>query len=199
MAKKRVLSFALVFFLILQIFTAPFAVPASAAAKNGLQTLNGKMYYYAKGKKVKNTWKNVKGQRYYFGKDGAACKGRKTIGKDRYYFDKDCRMVRDKVVTIDKNKYYFLKSGKAAQQAAQIKGKIWTLSKNGKMLKNINVYAKAGKSFDEFIKRAGKPKKSERTSNCMKPGMIGTYTYDNFTVRTYEENGVRKITQVWGL
>lgn len=196
MDKKRVLSFALVFLLFLQIFTVPFAVPASAAANNGLQRVDGKIYYYAKGKKVKNTWKNVKSYRYYFGKDGAAYKGSKKVGNDRYYFDKNCRMVRDKIVKIGKNRYYFQENGKAAQKVAWIKGKIWTLSKNGRMLKNISTYAKEGKSFDAFIKKAGRPKSGTTTPSCLGPGRDGIYSYGTFTVYTYEENGVRKIMSV---
>lgn len=195
MDKKRILSFALVFLLIMQIFTVPFAADVSAATKNGLQKVNGKVYFYAKGKKVTNKWKNVGAHRYYFGKNGAAYKGYKKIKAERYYFDKNCRMVRNKVVTIGKNRYYFTANGSAVKQTVCLPGssKIWTVTKGGKLVKNITSYAKNGKDFDAFIKKAGKPKSGITSPSCMGPGRDGIYQYSNFTIYTYEENGVRKI------
>lgn len=195
MEKKRILSFALVFLLAWQIFTVPFATDVSAAPKNGLQKVNGNVYFYAKGKKAANSWKNVGAYRYYFGKNGAAYKGYKKVRAKWYYFDKNCRMVKNKVVTIGKHRYYLTPNGQAAQQTVCIPGsnKIWTVSPKGRLLKDITSYAKAGKDLDAFIKKAGKPKKGITSPSCMGPGRDGIYTYSDFEIYTYEENGARKI------
>ena len=44
-------------------------VPVSAAARNGWQTINGKKYYYIKGRKQKG-WKTIRGKEYYFSDKG---------------------------------------------------------------------------------------------------------------------------------
>ncbi len=203
MNKRRILSFALIFALALQIFSMPFAAAAQAApkktVKTGLQKVGKKTYYYnQKGKKVTNAWKTVKGNRYYFGKNGAACTGYKKIKKDWYYFDKNCRMVREKAVKIKGSRYYFMDNGKAPKRAVRVKnGNIWKTNSAGKMVKNVTKYAKGGKSFDAFQTEAGQPLGSQRTPGCDPPGSYdGLYTYDNFRVSTVEMNGARTIRGV---
>lgn len=199
MDRKRVISLTLLFLLLMQIFTVPLtAAPVSAAAKSGLQKVNGKIYYYdAKGAKVRNRWKTVQRNRYYFGKDGAAYKGYKKVGADRYYFDSDCRMVRDKTVKIKGKRYYFLRNGKAAKTVVQLSNeKIWKVTAGGRLLRDITADAKIHKNFDAFLKKAGAPKNSLTTPSCIGPGRDGIYTYDNFQVYTYEENGMREIVGV---
>ena len=54
MNKRRILSFALIFALALQIFTVPSAATAQAApkaVKTGLQKVGKKIYYYNKSDK----------------------------------------------------------------------------------------------------------------------------------------------------
>lgn len=203
MNKRRVLSFALILALAMQIFAMPFAVTASAApktAKTGLQKVGQKTYYYKSGKKVKNAWKTVKGKRYYFGKNGVAYKGYKKIKKDWYYFDKNCRMVREKIVKIKGKRYYFMDTGKAPKRAVMLKnGNVWKTNSAGRLMKNITRYAKEKKSFDAFRSVAGKPLKSSRTESCLhlgSGGYDGLYQYDNFQVTTFELNGAKEIQAV---
>lgn len=197
MSRKKALSFALVFALILQVFALPFAATASAAVKNGLQKENGKTYYYNKGKMVKNKWVTVKEDTYYFGGNGQAYKGMKQVGKYKYYFDSNCRRAADKVVKINGKKYYFMSNGRAPKRAAMIKGKIWKTNASGKLVKNITKLAKEGKDFKPFLKAAGKQlKKETMDGSCLGPGKDVNYQYDNFTISTYEYNGFQRIQAV---
>ncbi len=205
MNKRRILSFALIFALALQIFTVPSAATAQAApkaVKTGLQKVGKKIYYYnKKGKKVTNAWKTVKGNRYYFGKNGAAYTGYKKIKKDWYYFDKNCRMVREKVEKIKGSRYYFMDNGKAPKQAVMLKnGNIWKTNSAGKLVRNITKYAKSGGSYDALRGAAGKPFKSQRMAGCNPPGSFDEmHTYDNFQVSAVEINGVKTIREVMQL
>lgn len=196
MERKKILPFVLVCILVLQVFVLSAPLTVSAAGKNGLQVVGGKMYYHEDGKVVTDQWVYAGGHYYYFGKSGAAYRGRKKVGKNWYYFDKKCQRVENRAVRVNGKRFYFLGDGKAAKKTTCINGKIWKVSKVGRMLKNINGMAKRGKDLDAFIRAAGKPKKVKRADSCIGPGKDGTYLYDTFTIYTYEENGVRKITEV---
>lgn len=196
MKKRKALFLALVFMMALQIFVLPFSTTSSAAVKNGLQKVNGKIYFYNKGKMVKNKWVHVKEDRYYFGGNGEAYKGYKKIGKYRYFFDSACRMASERTVKINGRKYYFLYSGRAPRRAVMIKGKVWKTTSGGKLVKNISSLAKEGKDFKPFKKAAGSPLKKETMSSCLGPGNDVNYHYDNFIISTYEYNGSQKIIAV---
>ena len=193
MKKRKALSLALIFMLILQIFVLPCQTTAMAAAKNGLQKRNGKTCLYKKGKMVKNKWASVNNHTYYFGSDGAAYKGYKKVGKYRYYFDPSCRMVSNKIVKIKGKKYFFMYNGRAPKRAVMVKGKVWKTTSGGKLVKNISSLAKEGKNFQAFQKAAGKPVRKDTMSSCYGPGKDVNCYYDNFAVATYAYNGSQKI------
>ncbi len=85
---------------------------ASAAARNGIQTVNGKKYYYRNGQKktgkiqVGKNWyyfgpemkfglfRDEKGTVYYAGKNGVLQRGFHTIGGKRYYFNSNTASIR---------------------------------------------------------------------------------------------------------
>lgn len=193
--KKAVIGL-LAICLVLQVFT----IPAAAAGKRGLQTVRGKTYYYNRsGKKVRKKFVKVKRHTYYFGKTGAAYKGLKKIKKSYYYFDRKCRNVRNKVVRIKGKKYYFSKNGKAIAGTVKAGGRIMISTSRGYLKKDITRYSRNGADFDEFIKVAGKPRRSLIAGDsCLGdiPGKDGIYTYSNFTVYTFEAEGKRTITFV---
>lgn len=196
MRKRKAVSLALIFMLVMQIFTLSCSTSALAAAENGLQIVNGKTYLYKKGKMVKNKWASVKNDTYYFGSNGAAYKGYKKVGKYRYYFDSNCRMVTSEIVKIGGKKYFFMYNGRAPKRAAMVKGKIWKTTSGGRLVKNINSLAKEGKNFSAFQKAAGKPLKKDTMASCYGPGRDVNCHYDNFTVSTYAYNGSQKILGV---
>lgn len=195
MNSRKALSFALLFALILQIFTMPFSVSADVKA-NGLQKIGEKIYYYKQGVMVKSKWVTVGGYTYYFGKNGEAYKGYKKVGKDGYYFDTNSRRVSDKIVKINGKRYYFMSNGKAPKRAVMVNNKIWKTSSGGMLVKNITSLAKEGKEFQAFRKAAGAPLKTSSTSSCLGPGNDVNYTYDNFTVATYQYQNSQKILAV---
>lgn len=194
MKKRKGLSLAMALILVLQIFALPCSTTAMAAAKNGLQKVNGKTYLYKSGKMVKNKWVSVKDSTYYFGSNGAAYQGYKKVGKHRYYFDSSCRMVSDKVVKINGKKYFFMYNGRAPKRAAMVKGKIWKTTSGGRLVKNITSLAKEGKNFKAFQKAAGKPlRKANLGTGCWGPGNDVNCYYDNFMVSTHIYSGFQKI------
>lgn len=174
------------------------ALPVEAAsAQKGLQPEGKNIYYYnKKGKRVANSFVKVGKQTYYFGKNGIAYSGLKKIKNSYYYFDKKSRMVRNKVVTWRGKKYYLLKNGKTATGTVMVKGKIWTVTKKGALKKNMTSLAKRGADFRIFVKEAGRPLSGVTSASCSGPGMDGIYRYTNFTVYTYEENGVSTIVYI---
>lgn len=192
---KKMLSFALIFALLLQIFTMPCLVSAATKA-NGLQKIDGKTYYYKQGVMAKNKWVTVNGNTYYFGKSGEAYKGYQKVGKDWYYFDQNSRRVSDKVVKIKGKKYYFMSNGKAPKRAVMIGQKVWKTNAKGQLMKNITSLAKEGKEFQAFRKAAGAPLKTKSTTSCLGPGNDVNYTYDNFEVATYQYQNSQKILGV---
>ena len=52
-----------------------------------LRVEGNKIFYYYKGKMVRNKWKRYEGYKYYFGEDGYACIGGSKIGNKAYVFD----------------------------------------------------------------------------------------------------------------
>ncbi len=94
---------------------AATAVECSAAAvkKTGLVKEKGKLFYYQKGRKLKNNWKTIeiKGKRYtyYFSKDGSAYAGKVRYGDEipavkkigRYNVQKTSRLRQASVYKAD--------------------------------------------------------------------------------------------------
>ena len=64
----------------------------SAVPIRELVTKGNKIYYYYKGKMVKNTWKRYNGYKYYFGANGNAVRGGQRINNVVYVFDEKGRL-----------------------------------------------------------------------------------------------------------
>ena len=58
-----------------------------------LVTKGNKIYYYYKGKMVKNKWKRYNGYKYYFGANGNAVRGGQRINNVVYVFDEKGRLI----------------------------------------------------------------------------------------------------------
>ena len=61
-----------------------------------LVTKGNKIYYYYKGKMVKNKWKRYNGYKYYFGANGNAVRGGQRINNVVYVFDEKGRLFENK-------------------------------------------------------------------------------------------------------
>lgn len=95
---RRLAALIMCVFSLIGVFGAGQDTVAAAALKKGLVKENGKIYYYKKGKKVKNTLVRYKeNEIYFFGSNGAAYKNK-------------WRKVTDKEGTFY---YYFAKNGRA--------------------------------------------------------------------------------------
>ena len=68
-----------------------------------LVTKGNKIYYYYKGKMVKNKWKRYNGYKYYFGANGNAVRGGQRINKVVYVFDEKGRLFENKQNKIVKS------------------------------------------------------------------------------------------------
>lgn len=173
------------------------AANKTSEKKKGLLKENGRLYFYGSdGQRAKNCFKKINGNRYYFGKNGAACIGLKKVENAYYYFNKKGHSQQDKTVTIKGKKHYFSKNGKAIQGVVKTGEKIWVSTATGRLTINITEYAKKGEDYDCFEKVAGKAKSSKTKDSCSGPGKDGIYAYGNFTIYTYEEDGVRTIRDV---
>lgn len=62
-----------------------------------------KIYYYYKGKMVKNKWKRYNGYKYYFGANGNAVRGGQRINNVVYVFDEKGRLFENKQNKIVKS------------------------------------------------------------------------------------------------
>lgn len=68
-----------------------------------LVTKGNKIYYYYKGKMVKNKWKRYNGYKYYFGANGNAVRGGQRINNVVYVFDEKGRLFENKQNKIVKS------------------------------------------------------------------------------------------------
>ena len=68
-----------------------------------LVTKGNKIYYYYKGKMVKNAWKRYNGYKYYFGANGNAVRGGQRINNVIYVFDEKGRLFENKTNRIVKS------------------------------------------------------------------------------------------------
>lgn len=143
-----------------------------APVVSGLQTVNGKIYYYENGKAVKKVWKKIGNAKYYFGKDGAAYAAGsdrnvlvKKIGGYYYGFNKKGQMLAGKFYNVKIKsgsktvtyRYYFTSSGKAYAgkkttygielAVKKINGKWYGFLENGRMAKGIYLNAKNNKLY----------------------------------------------------
>ena len=60
-----------------------------------LRVEGNKIFYYYKGKMVRNKWKRYEGYKYYFGEDGYACIGGSKIGNKAYVFDENGHLLEN--------------------------------------------------------------------------------------------------------
>ena len=83
-----------------------------------LVTKGNKIYYYYKGKMVKNKWKRYNGYKYYFGANGNAVRGGQRINNVVYVFDEKGRLFenkQNKIVKSGSNIYHIrTKHGRAS-------------------------------------------------------------------------------------
>lgn len=73
-----------------------------------LRVEGNKIFYYYKGKMVRNKWKRYEGYKYYFGEDGYACIGGSKIGNKAYVFDENGHLLENqkgKMRTVLNKKY----------------------------------------------------------------------------------------------
>lgn len=175
------------------VLTQPIAV--EAAAKSGLVKENGKYYYYAKGKILKNTWKTVAitsngkktNYRYYFGKDGAAYAGKKIYG-----------INTPSVKKIDGKYYGFGVSGRMLKGTYVVSEKFYVFdSKTGiydsvksSRLRKASVYEKDAKDLKKLL---GKPKKTDVYQSCYGDGKDSVCYYSNFIVSYFRDKKGKEI------
>ncbi|MGN8807218.1 MULTISPECIES: transglutaminase domain-containing protein [unclassified Blautia] len=73
-----------------------------------LRVEGNKIFYYYKGKMVRNKWKRYEGYKYYFGEDGYAYIGGSKIGNKAYVFDENGHLLENqkgKMRTVLNKKY----------------------------------------------------------------------------------------------
>ena len=146
-----------------------------AAEKNGLVTkASGSIYYYQKGKLLKNAWKTItikkKKYKYYFGKNGSAYKAPANlfgfynvkvfkIGKAKYGFDTEGHLVAKGIYVDDSSKIWvFTSSGKYNDKTTK------TLRKK---FRPFDVTHKVSKDLLKQVRKYfGKPKRSEYSNSC---------------------------------
>lgn len=146
-----------------------------AAVKNGLVTRpSGNIYYYQKGKLLKNSWKTVtvkkKRYKYFFGKNGAAYKAGAnrhgyynvkvfTVGKKKFGFDSDGHLV-SKGIYVDNNQKIlaFTSTGKYNENRSK------SLRRKFRIFEETH---KVSKDFYRQVRKAfGKPVRQETRDGC---------------------------------
>ncbi len=91
---------------------------ASAAAKNGIKSENGKLYYYVNGKKVVNKYGVKVGNKYYrIDKSGVAKQVSEVYGLAGIYVEKNNRSLGKCFLSISKMKYRNVPTSSAIQYA----------------------------------------------------------------------------------
>ena len=105
-----------------------------------LVTEGNKIYYYYKGKMVKNSWKRYNGYKYYFGSTGNAVRGGQRINNKVYVFDEKGRLFENKenkIVKSGNNSYHIRnKYGCPTIGYFIYKNNLYYANSKGKLYKN---------------------------------------------------------------
>ncbi len=132
-------------------------------ALTGIQTIDGKKYYFDSSNAVQTGWQTVDGKDYYFDSStspsGQAVTGKTDIGGDTYFFDDDgvkqtaCwqtisdktyrfngegKMIKGTMATIDSKTYYFHDDGARAEEelVEYTDGETYGFDEDGAMIVN---------------------------------------------------------------
>lgn len=112
----------------------------SAVPIRELVTKGNKIYYYYKGKMVKNTWKRYNGYKYYFGANGNAVRGGQRINNVVYVFDEKGRLFEKKenrIVKSGSNRYHIsTKHGRATIGYFIYKNNLYYADPKGRLYQN---------------------------------------------------------------
>lgn len=177
---------------------------AVAAAKSGLQKVNGRYYYYSGGEKIKNKWKSIKSTedgktvkyRYYFGSSGAAYMGKligdgillpavKKIGGKYYGFDQFGRMLTGLCV---KNGLFYVFDADTGVYDEALSQKLRSASKEG---------AKYSSLISLLRKQVGSPiKKQTGLTSCYGDGTDQIYSYAGFDVQLFKDRKTKNVVVV---
>lgn len=164
---------------------------AAAVKKTGLVKEKGKLFYYQKGRKLKNKWKTIeiKGKRYtyYFSKDGSAYAGIvrygdeipavKKIGRYTYAFDKDGRCMKG-IQVIREKFYVFAGNGR------------YNVQKTSR-LRQASVYKADADRLMRLLERYGARSKKVQyfPKGCHGEGEDGLMYWDSFQVGIFKPTG----------
>lgn len=133
--------------------------PTGKQCKKGFHTLNGAIYYVNSKNYVVSGVTRVKGKSYLFDKEThQMLYGYQKYDKKYYYLDeKTGVMVKNKIIKVGKNRYYFSSSGKRKTGFITYKrNKYYFSGKSGKMLTG---WRKIGGNYYYFSKSSGKMQK----------------------------------------
>ena len=104
----------------------------------GLQTVNGKTYYFSDLGMAVNAKQTIDGKTYYFGADGSMQTGKVTLQDGSYYFGKNGEQVTG-WLTLDGSEYYFdLTTGKMATGTVTLPDGTYIFDENGVLQKKQN-------------------------------------------------------------
>ncbi len=185
---KRILLLLLLCLGFSQMAAMPGIGPATAkaAAKEGLKTEKGKIYFYVKGKKIKNKWKTVGEDKYYFDKTGAAITGKKSgsivipkvykISGKSYGFDNKGRMVKGLYVINDE--FYLFSSRDGAYKSSTTK-QLRAAAKTGQ--KTTTLLALLKKLVGDPLSREDYP------DSCYGDGKDSVLYYSGFMVQLFTD------------
>ena len=172
-----------------------------------LRVEGNKIFYYYKGKMVRNKWKRYEGYKYYFGEDGYACIGGSKIGNKAYVFDENGHLL-DR--TREDGQLYFTSSGKARKDTnALLKMRVMNLVSRlttSEMSKNQKLHAcweyivdDAGFQYggsDPDLKKAGWCRKTALSMLNTKVG--NCYGFASTLAAFAKELGYKKIELIDG-
>ncbi len=185
---KRILLLLLLCLGFSQMASMPGIGPAmaKAAAKEGLKTEKGKIYFYVKGKKIKNKWKTVGKDKYYFDKTGAAITGKKSgsivipkvykISGKSYGFDNKGRMVKG--LYVIKDEFYMFSTKDGAYKSSTTK-KLRAAAKTGQ--KTTTLLALLKKLVGDPLSREDYP------DSCYGDGKDSVLYYSGFMVQLFTD------------
>ena len=125
----------------------------SAVPIRELVTKGNKIYYYYKGKMVKNTWKRYNGYKYYFGANGNAVRGGQRINNVVYVFDEKGRLFEKKenrIVKSGSNRYHIsTKHGRATIGYFIYKNNLYYADPKGRLYQK-QIQTKRSTLFHQF-------------------------------------------------
>ena len=149
MKTKRILYSV---FYITFLLSVIFSFPSTAADRKGFQKINGAVYYYKNGSRIKNQFKKIKGYTYYFDSTGKMAVTVKYIDKQFWVFDAQGHLMSgksDHIVKLKKYSYVVSKDGTGVSGKIRVRGKLYLTDKRGRILKQV-------KSLNGLVRIKGK-------------------------------------------